>query len=225
MWVFGDIMRMTSIATVLALVLGSAPLVSATASAAEPTISAPDEASERLRSAMWGALRAELHAPLMSVVVDTVARLHASADADGPIDVRAAARAALLSADFAGVSTRGKALLEATVDLVVLQSGASVRADLIESTGQVQAFRAIRKCAGDTACIDAIVPTETMTAASISYVNAQLAQSAAEASATKEKQAVDGNKKLRRVYGRASTAEANIKKSASDTSNQIISKL
>jgi hypothetical protein len=223
-------MRTTLIAPVLSLVLGSMPLVVPSASAAaaaekELKVPAPPpEAATRLLGEMWAALRPELHAPLLAVVADTSQRVRAAAEVGEKVDIRGAARAALLAIDFAGVSKRDKATVAIVIDLVVLQVDASLHAALRDAVGRHHAFRAVRKCAGDSACVDAITPTETMTTANINYVQAVIAQGAAE-SAAAEKRVPAEIKTLTSANNESQTLSSSVLKKLDETNKTVIGKI
>jgi hypothetical protein len=166
---------MTVIAPALALVLGSAALVTPTAAAAaseekELKLPAPpSEATERRRAEMWAALAPELHAPLRSAVVETKKRMRTD---HKDLAVREAARAALVAIDFAGGS---KKAVDAATDLVVLELAVSLHGDLRVAIDRQLAMRAVLKCKGNAECLDAIAPTDVMSQATITAVRTEYA--------------------------------------------------
>lgn len=177
------------------------------------------EAATKMHAELFAALRPELHAPFIAVVADTTSRLRAG---DDQLDVRTAARAALLAVDFAGVSKRNKVAVEVAVDFVVLQVAASLHAAVRESIGQQLALRAILECAGDSACVDAIMPTETVSAANVRSANNLIAALGADNASDK---LVKETKTSSRLYNRTTKAQAEIAKSSRDTANAIIKHL
>lgn len=147
----------------LVLALGSlAPLPAIASDAPSKALRVPPEQDQLAE--LIAAIDPGVFAPLSVAVADAEQRLRASeraaAAGEGePLEIREACRAALREA---GLGKRKGKALELLVDLAVLQLTVNVHAGLRESTGQQLAIRLVRACKGDAACLDAIVPTETM---------------------------------------------------------------
>ncbi len=208
-------------------VAGDEPTKSTTQELRVPA--APSQELQEQLAALLGAMRPELHPAFFAVVADAEQRLRASqrAAAEGGsavLDVRDACRAALREADFAGLSKRKAKVLEAVVDVAVLQLTVNLHAALRDSVGRQLAIRSVRACAGKLACLDAIVPTAEMPARHIASVRTSFEGKA------KELEGADrlGNfeiQQLARSYTRTTTTNTTISKTVRDTIDAIIGKL
>jgi len=212
----------TCLVALFSLALGSlGPSVAAAADEpvkeATKELRVPAAPSQELRdqlAALLGAMNPELHPSLFAAVADAEQRLRASqlAAAEGKgelLDVRAACRAALRDADFAGISKRKAKVVEAVVELAVLQLTVNLHAALRDSVGRQLAIRSVRACAGKTACLDAIVPTAEMPARHITSVRTSFEGK------MKELEAADrlGNFEIQQlgvVYNRTSKSQSNV---------------
>jgi hypothetical protein len=222
----------------LAAVLGLIPAAFSTAhaapaskvAAAETKVPAgPSAQIEARRAAMLAALAPALHEPLLAVVADAAERLRANdlAVAQGtaePLDVPGVVRAALFDADFAGISKRKQAVVDAIIDLVVLQLAATLHIQLRDAIGRRQAVRAVRACGTEVACLDGIIPTATMTAEHISNIRKSFAGKATELASQDRlgKLEIQG---LMTRYNQAETLQSSVLKKDADTMNAVISKI
>lgn len=167
----------------LVLALGSlAPLPAIASDAPSKALRVPPEQDQLAE--LIAAIDPGVFAPLSVAVADAEQRLRASeraaAAGEGePLEIREAVRAALREAGLGKRKGKDKAL-ELLVDLAVLQLTVNVHAGLRESTGQQLAIRSVRACKGDPACLDAIVPTETMAERHITSVRKTFAGKTAE---------------------------------------------
>jgi hypothetical protein len=172
----------------LTLAVGSA---APTLARAEPPTNAlrvpppPSQAIVEDLAALKDALPTDLRAAFAVVVADANVRLRASqraaAQGEGePLSVADACRAALLAADFAGVSKRGAKVVDAFVTFTALQLTVDLHAALRERVGRQLAIRAVRACGDATACLDAIAPTEDMPARHVAAVRTQFEAKAKE---------------------------------------------
>lgn len=139
------------------------------------------EALAKLRKA----LPEDLHPAFAAVVADARARLakftKGALEANSEkVGIRDACKAALVAADFAGISKRKAKAVEALVTMTALQLTADLHAALRERVGRQLAIRAVRKCKSSVACLDAIAPTVDMPAMQISLVREQFAGKAKE---------------------------------------------
>lgn len=171
----------------LVLALGSlAPLPAIASDAPSKALRVPPEQDQLAE--LIAAIDPGVFAPLSVAVADAEQRLRASeraaAAGEGePLEIREAVRAALREAGLGKRKGKGKdkdKALELLVDLAVLQLTVNVHAGLRESTGQQLAIRSVRACKGDPACLDAIVPTETMAERHITSVRKTFAGKTAE---------------------------------------------
>lgn len=173
--------RRSGLVLVFALAFGSFTPSPARADEPAKELKVPPAPSQELADILAAgkkALPTELHPAFAAVVADARARLLASerAAADGTgerLSVESAARAALLAADFAGVSKKKGKVVEGLVALAALQLTFDLRAALRESIGRQLAIRSVRACKDAVACLDAIAATPDMPAYHVEAVRKQ----------------------------------------------------
>lgn len=215
--------------TCLAVALALGSLAPTPAHAEEPraelrTPPAPTkEAQDRLAAMLAKALDPSLHAPLAVVVDDVLQRLRtrerevAEGKGEQPA-IRDVIRAALRDADFANLTKKKRAVMEAAIDLVVLQAHATLHARVQEGIGHQLAMRAVRRCAGEVACLDAIAPTAAMRRHHIASVRKSFDGKLKELEAEERL----GNFEIQRLmstYNQMETLSSSVQKKADDTAS------